>query len=119
MEYQMVNETYLKPTYLCNSSDSCDSCERSDSSESSNSSDSIESSDSSDQKNFHKKLFSLTNFAKKFQQKKKLFSPKTFFHTKTQMWQLKNSKCEKLKTTPNVTKLKTQNVKKKLNLWQN
>ena len=46
LEYQIVTKTYLKPTYLCNSSDSCDSSDSSDNSDSSGSSDCSDSSDS-------------------------------------------------------------------------
>ena len=49
------NETYLKPTYLCNSSYCRDSSDSSDSSGSSDSSDSNDSSDSSDQTTLYTK----------------------------------------------------------------
>ena len=46
LEYQMVTKTYLKPTYLCDSSNNSNRGDSSNSSDSSNNRDSRDSSDS-------------------------------------------------------------------------
>ena len=82
----MVIKSYLKPTYLCNSSDSSDSSESSDSSDSRDSSDSSDSSDRSDQKTFSKQLFFTKKKNKKCGKTRKLKS------LQLKMWQ--NSKTQ-------------------------
>ena len=66
-------KTYLS-TYLCDSSDICDSCDSSDSSNGSDSNDTSDRSDSSDSSD--------RSDSSDSSDKKKLFSPKNFFHQK-------------------------------------
>ena len=101
LEYRMVTKTYLKPTYLCDSSDSCDSFNSSDSSESSDSSDQKTVFTNKQTKNCTKKLFFLktTFFLSNFVQQKTL-----------NVMKLKNTKFDNSKTQY-ITKAMTKNTK--------